>query len=1071
MSLCWWLLKPCLLGAIAGAIVAVPHLYRRVDEEIRRRVEERLAQHYTGLSVTIRSARFREGEGIELRGLKFQEPAAEGPRAEVLQVEEVFLSCKANLEELIRGEPNINRVLVRRPRLRITCQADGTWSAGGLLPLPKFSRQAPEVTIEDGALQIVDATNDSADGLILRDANFSLTPCAPSPQSPLGSRLRQLRGSLSSDFVRQVAVEGFIDPHEVQCDMAGSVEGLELSPELRENLPKPLADKLVELASLHGVLRLGFQVSYHPSQQPICRFDVSGRLSQGSMDDPRLPHSLTDLRAAFRINNGGLAIDGLSAASGPTSLRIASYRRAGFDRQSAQWLEAEVRDLELDRRFLDILPTSLQNQWYNYLPSGQIHANLKLAFDGQTWQPELAVDCAGVSFSYHKFPYRLQQGKGTLILKEDTLQVNLTAHGGNEPVRIWGKIAHPLSGPVGDLEVKASDVPLDEKLLSSLPPKARSVVHSLNPHGLLDNVYVHVWRDKAEEPWRRQLTAQVTRSSIRYEKFPYPLSNIQGVLEMLDDHWTFRHFSGTNDTGLVTCNGRLDPTPEGSELALNFSGANVPLEEELRDALSHPNMQQVWNDLRLQGMVNLNAEVHYRTGQPRPTVVLHAEPISESTSIEPVHFPYRLEKLQGTLVYHDGQVTVEKLRGEHGETMLSSAARCTFLPDGSWHLCLEGLAVDRLRLDRELNQALPERLRRMAAGLNPTGPMNVRGTFEFARGGLPGDPLTSRWDLDVGFCQGGLDFGMKLENLNGALKLIGDFDGQRFQSRGEMDLDAVSCRNLQVTRVQGPFWIDDDEVLFGTDVDRHSVQRTEAAPARPPRPLTAQLFGGTVYGNGWVALGPVPRYELSGTLAQADLSRCAQEMLPGRQNISGQIMATVNLRGSGRSLNALSGNGSIHLRNADIYELPVMVSLLKILSIREPDRTAFSESDIRFRIEGPHLYFDPINFNGDAISLEGKGEMDFQSAINLRFRAQLGRNELKLPMVREVLGGASEQIMVIHVEGTLQDPQMRREPFPVVHQAIEEFRSDREKPIRPGGLFPQARRWKPEALRVWPKTQ
>ncbi|KKK56735.1 hypothetical protein LCGC14_3061560 [marine sediment metagenome] len=81
----------------------------------------------------------------------------------------------------------------------------------------------------------------------------------------------------------------------------------------------------------------------------------------------------------------------------------------------------------------------------------------------------------------------------------------------------------------------------------------------------------------------------------------------------------------------------------------------------------------------------------------------------------------------------------------------------------------------------------------------------------------------------------------------------------------------------------------------------------------------------------------------------------------GRQNLRGKIMATVDLRGSGRSINALAGQGNIRLRKADIYELPLMISLLKILSIRQPDATAFSKSDIDFRIEGNHIYFDRID--------------------------------------------------------------------------------------------------------------
>ena len=58
-----------------------------------------------------------------------------------------------------------------------------------------------------------------------------------------------------------------------------------------------------------------------------------------------------------------------------------------------------------------------------------------------------------------------------------------------------------------------------------------------------------------------------------------------------------------------------------------------------------------------------------------------------------------------------------------------------------------------------------------------------------------------------------------------------------------------------------------------------------------------------------------------------------------------------------------------------------MLSLLKILSIRPPDSNAFSSGHVDYRIEGEHVYFDRIDFNGDAVSLRGNGEMNFQTEI------------------------------------------------------------------------------------------
>ena len=65
--------------------------------------------------------------------------------------------------------------------------------------------------------------------------------------------------------------------------------------------------------------------------------------------------------------------------------------------------------------------------------------------------------------------------------------------------------------------------------------------------------------------------------------------------------------------------------------------------------------------------------------------------------------------------------------------------------------------------------------------------------------------------------------------------------------------------------------------------------------------------------------------------------------------------------------------------------------------------------------------------------------MDFQTQLDLRFSTKVGRGELDLPLVNQFFKGASEQIMVIHVGGTLQNPETRREPLPGVNHMLQQL--------------------------------
>ena len=74
--------------------------------------------------------------------------------------------------------------------------------------------------------------------------------------------------------------------------------------------------------------------------------------------------------------------------------------------------------------------------------------------------------------------------------------------------------------------------------------------------------------------------------------------------------------------------------------------------------------------------------------------------------------------------------------------------------------------------------------------------------------------------------------------------------------------------------------------------------------------------------------------------------------------------------------------------------------------------------------------------------LTGNGEMNFQTEIHLTFYAQLGRGELDIPVVGPLLSGASRQILLLHVKGTLQNPEPSREALPGLNQAWQQFQND-----------------------------
>jgi AsmA-like protein len=1058
VNLCWGFFKWGLLVALIAAIAAVPYFYDRLDSEIRQRLLAMLSEQYEGLEISVRSAQFVEDEGIEIRDLVIVETDAAGPRAELLSLPEVFLHSRGTLQEVLSGAIQVREVVIRHPVLRMTRRHDATWSCSRLLPFPKLGEgkgPLPEVRVENATVEVFDPTKNPSSMLVLRNVNLTFSEPGDTLPENEHSPLREISGTLDGDYVSRVELRGQVDLQTGAWSLGGLVEDLEITRESLYSIPEDwLAGcEIPEACRAQASFQFALSGGGEKNAQP-CQFTAKGMVNEGRIEDPRLPGPLTELRTSFTVDNQGIVLNDLEAHSGQTTLRLHTLRSWGHGASARKTIEGEVERLELDRNLLAALPDRFTETWSKYLPTGQINAEFTADFDGARWRPRTAtVECLNVSFSYHKFPYRLHRARGTvqegddlvaLKLENDALRISMVAFSGKNPVTVTGVISHPLSGPYGDVTIQAAQLALNDDLFAAMKAEPQKVVRALNPKGMV-SVDLRIWSNQHGIPPNKKMTCKVLGGSICYEKFPYPLNvDPGGLITMDNDRWQFTNFTGSNDTGTVTCEGWFAPTAEGKRLEVGFTGANLDLEEELRDSFRQPTTRQLWNDLRLRGKIDLQElRISYLVETNDLDVTFRATPKGEVTSIEPVHLPYRLEKLRGVVVYEEGRITIEDFEGNHGDARIAAKVTCRFTPDGSWNLRLDDMLVEQLQLDNDLTRALPERFRSAVTELDTRTPINLAGSVEVARNSYQIDRLMSAWNLDVVFHRAHLNCGVPIDNVSGKVALWGQSNGETLLCRGELDRCSLMYRDIQITQVSGPILIDDQRVLLGTQVPPSANQR--------PRSIQGSVFGGSVYGSGVSWLGKNAGYHLSGRLFEADLARAAQELVSGRQSLTGKVFAQVDLKGDSKTINAMEGHGTVRLRDTDIYELPAMVSLLKILTIRPPDNTAFSESDIDFHIRGNHVYLPKIAFRGDAISLEGDGEMDANRNVNLEFRTRLGRGDLGLSFLREALGGAGDQLVLIHVEGPVSNPRIIRQPLPAVNKLIEKL----QVPVESPGPLPQ----------------
>jgi len=1084
VNFCWSLFKWTLVLALTGVLAVGGYLYFRLDDEIRRQVEQRFANHYVDFDVHVGSARFDPDRGIAVDNLSLTRKTADGATAEpVISIGELYLSGNLRIEQLLTNQMQINDIVVRHANLRMERQADGTWNTSELLPLPHFSEQSPRITIEDASGTVTYSSAPESKPIALRGVNFTLTPVAVGAELASTSKRFHIEGTAIGLPAREVRIEGTVGTAHGDLDVAVTALGLDISPELLGHMPASAVERL-NGASLSGQANVTLRLNRPNGGAPI-GWSSSFSVERGRLTHASLPEPISEITLKGTADAQRLAIERLDAKYGPANILLA-MNRSGWTARAPMAISGRIVGLALTDRLETALPESASSIWKRFRPLGDVDADVRLTFDGESWKPFVTAQCRGISLTdAKKFPYPLEQACGRVVYRgaekggTDQLSLDLAGVGGGRPIKVAVQLSHlahdepqgPVVGegvassgnsepintrtagyrgvryaraprgsaphPVGFIEVSGTDIPLHEQLLVALPPKAEELVRSLQAEGAIDFRFRCEWTELSQlEPVVTQ-EIRLKDCRLRYGPFPYPLQHVQGLVTAHNSKWTVSEIEarGSSDSTTVKCRGEVVTHDSGCEADMTFEAMNVPLDENLRQALAaKPAVLAAWDELKPQGNIEFTARATRQPNELEPHVEVTLRPCGQSVSLEPRAFPLRLEQIEGVANYKQGKVDLKNLVARHDRAVYSAESGLwQLMPDGGWQCSLSRANIDRLAANRELLVALPPAVQAVVERLQPTGSIGLyNGSVTIAKSPQM-EKMMAAWDLTLECQQAAILGGSTIRGINGGIRLVGRSDGQNAFSAGELALDSVLWKDVQLTNVRGPFWTDAAHCLMGEPACKQQNQ--------PLRRLTADAYGGSLATNIELEHGQNPSYKLDVHLGGANLARFASERLGGPKDMNGTLSGKLVVAGNCNSPQTMRGAGELHVVDANIYELPLLVAMLKVLKNRTPDSTAFNRCDMDFVIQGEHIDFRHLNLLGDAVSLYGKGEADFSRRLDLEFYTLIGPADLPIPFLKTFAGHVSQQGLQLKVVGKADDPKIERKAFPAINDMINQLQT------------------------------
>ena len=670
-KVCWFSCKWGVMLAVLAIVAVGVYITTRLNDDIRRHVEQTLSDHYRerGLRVTVEGAKRIEGEGIRVRGISIVDPSLDAAQAELARLDELFVITDADLISLVQGKATAREIVVRRSTLRTTIDNEGNVSAGKLLPLPKFSDRAVPLRVEQAQVELFDARDASRPPWKLHDISFRFArrhvateKAESSENTNSATDERHVHGALVCDHIGKIEFDGLYEPNSGHWQLKGGADDVRLSRALCDSLPHCASEKTGPLEHLRGHAHITFEAAKDAKASLGATFAVHADLKDGQITDPRLPYPLSDVRLVADANNEGVILRQFSGRHGQTTLEVTGSMQ-GVTPGSPATLSAKIRNLNLER-WEALSGTPLDKLWSQYQPSGQIDVDADLKFDGTTWHPNALVTCQNVGFKFHKFPYPLTHARGTLHLVGKDLKIGLTAHSGSQPIAIAGQFQNVGPQVTGRVNIKGSRLPVDSKLLAALPPAGADVIRRLRGSGHFGFV-ADLWRDRPTDPVHHQYKIQLEQCAIKFDRFPYPLRNVTGKIDVVDGHWTFYDLESIDQRRHVSGWGNKKRPDAGGLLTLQFIATDVPLDSQLRSALDD-SMKELWDQLNPRGSLDkVKVDVTHTPAQEMADLVVRVEKDvrggfrriagsrapTESVTITPEFFPYRFDKVSGAATY------------------------------------------------------------------------------------------------------------------------------------------------------------------------------------------------------------------------------------------------------------------------------------------------------------------------------------------------------------------------------------------------------------------------------------
>jgi hypothetical protein len=639
-------------------------------------------------------------------------------------------------------------------------------------------------------------------------------------------------------------------------------------------------------------------------------------------------------------------------------------------------LVAQLRDKTMTEELMKELPVIGEKFWNEYSPEGEFDFDCSLNFNNKSDERKLdyllELDIVDGEVMYIEWPFLIKHVNG----KFEFSKKGVFLKGMNGDIQNEGQLSHGEVDAFFDVGSAKKSVNLSipnfnitEKLLKMVPDVGEKVWHDFQPKGNIDlTIKYESNRDKSIIDYSAKALCKGIKVSNPY--IPYDISNVVGILEMDGKNIYLKNMSGYLLNGpkinLTMLDGVIDLKSKNKRFTISIP--NLDLTEEIVKCIPKKG-KDIWARYKPTGQVDFKLDYKDFEDPGKLEYVVTVD--GKGNELEYADLSVQLSDVIGRVIVSNSDVQLKNLRGYVVNGSQLARAVC----DGVYKLKSKDkktlFNVFDLRVTEDLLNKLSKQLK-------------------------------NDW--------------LKIESVGWVDAII---DDENNDSKGVEKhlilIDAKGCEiglaglSLNISDLDGRINIEDGY-------------------------LSSRKFNGTCSGgsvNGSVELDTASLDgEYSGKLnfQNVSLQELMENFVTDHQKWTGNCNGDFTFQGKGNDLMNLTAKGSAKIREGYLSEVPVVLSILKLLNMSLPKKEVFHTANIKYSIKDKIINIEALEVISDSIELGCIGTVGFDSTIDLIVVAGFNKETFsQIPFIGGlmdfVVGGVRKSLTKVQLTGKLSNPK------------------------------------------------